>query len=100
MDLLDELVAVNVTLEKWEEIRKKIISLKNYTSDPCGFCKLYLCCDDKCPAFKRCNVIGVIYDATHTIKVESTKNISWLKKRKTMLTKKIKAKEKKSDVCE
>ena len=92
MDLLDELVAVNVTLEKWEEIRKRIISLNKFAADPCGFCKLYLCCDDKCPASDRCNKIMTIYNAMYTIKTEATKNISWLKKRKTMLTKKLKVK--------
>ena len=97
MDLLDELVAVNVTLEKWEEIRNTIISLNNFTGEACGFCKLYICADDICPASERCAQISVIYDAQHIIKTEATKNISWLKKRKTMLTKKIKAKETKSD---
>lgn len=95
MDRLDELVAVNVTLEKWEKIRKIIISLNNFTSEPCGFCGLYLCADDICPASNRCQDMNVIYNAQYIIKSETTKNISWLKKRKTMLMKKIKAKEKK-----
>ena len=97
MDLLDELVAVNVTMEKWEEILKRITSLNLFTADSCGFCKLYLCADDICPASERCNKIRVIYDAQYLVKSEAKKNITWLKKRKTMLTKKIKAKEKKAD---
>lgn len=52
MNLRDELVAVNVTLEKWEKLKKQIISMINFTSDPCGFCKLYIC-SDTCPASKR-----------------------------------------------
>ena len=93
MDLLDELVAVNLTLEKWEELKEQIISMNNFTSNPCGFCKLYVCSEDICPASQRCNKISIIYDAQYTIKQEIIKNISWMKKRKTMLTKKIKVKE-------
>jgi len=92
MDLLDELVAVNVTLEKWEEILNTIISLNQFTSEPCGFCKLYICAEDTCPASKRCDQISVIYDAQYIVKAEAKKNITWLKKRKTMLKKKIKVK--------
>lgn len=92
MDLLDELVAVNVTLEKWEKLKDQIISMANFTSKACGFCDLYPCVSDRCPASKRCHEINIIYDAQHTIGMEITKNISWLKKRRTMLKKKIKKK--------
>ena len=97
MDLLDELVAVNVTLEKWEKLHTQINSLNVDTSRACGFCDYYNCASDTCPAHKKCNEISIIYDAQYIIMKETKKNITWLKKRKTMLTKKIKAKEKKAD---